>query len=297
MEAKIKEYRLVGNYKPVSWEVRQRAETGRGLGDWIKLSEDFNKLSDLELAIGKIKHENEGLQLTDQNALLLLSDQLGFDIDTIDELETTERLKLSIFANKHKKYLQDQQDQYRKPLENHTKDNESTQSSDEKIFVGGREVDYKEYQKQRKSYLENREKAVSAIDKDAFTIEIDGKQGKTALNFDYVFSDQDKQSMLSITESVDTIIPRFVDQNGELDHTAFNKAMWWAIPENRDKAIKSIVIQARSNGIDEVLKKERNIDFNTKPLPNQDAQNQSGYGQVGTSNTNDGISVQYKFNG
>ncbi|WP_062057405.1 hypothetical protein [Aquimarina longa] len=274
---------------------RFKKDTGGSFREWVDLNQNIDEKSDFEIALDKIKKDNEGLQLSDSQASLLLAEDLGIDIYELEDLEDKEKLKLSILANKHKKSLKEVQEKYRQPIIN--QETKEAQSSSEQVMVAGQLMDKSEYDRQRKEYLSEREEAVNSIDAYDFSIEIDTKDGKKSqLDFKYIPTDEDKHSMLSVTESIDNILPNFLNEEGQLNHRSFNESIgFWANEQLREKAIKSISQQAYSAGIDAILKQERNINFDNKNMPSIVQKVPEGYGIVGAKKP-DGVSVKYKFN-
>lgn len=272
-----------------------KKETKGDFKEWARLNDNLDEKPDVQIAIDKIKQDNKGVKLSDSDALILLSEDLGIDIEDFEELGVKEKLKLSVLANKHRNVLKAEKEKYWQ-TSNDEADKQKSQPSGETVNIGGQVLDKAEHAKLRNEYLTSQKDAVKGIVDDVFSVDYEGKDGKKgSLSSNYVYTDEDKQGMLSITESIDNILPNFINKEGSLNHGDFNKGMWWSIPSNREKAIKSIIQQSRSAGIDEVLKQERNIDFDKGAKAPDTKETPEGYGKVGQTNQG-GMSVKYKFN-
>ncbi len=274
-----------------------KKETGGSFKEWVSLNENLDDKTDLEVAIDKVKIDNKGLALSDAQATLLLAEELGVDIEDFETLSEKEKLKLSIISNKHRQTLRAEQEKYRQPIKEVSSTNEES-LNEEQVMVAGQKMDKTAYEHERKVYLSDREKAVQGIENYNFSVELEGMNGDMSqLDFSYTLQEEDKQSMLSVTESVDNILPNFFDDKGQFNHRAFNESIgFWADENLRAKAIQSISQQAFAAGVNSALKQERNIDFSNPPQPSVSNKVPEGYGEVGIPQY-DGVSVKYKFNG
>lgn len=278
--------------------LRFQNETKGTFKDWVKLNENLDDKSSLELAVDKIQRDNEGLQLTENQAYLLLTEELGIDAEELDELSDKDKLKLSAFANKHKKDLKAEQDKWNKALDS-APETTKTQPSGETVVVNGKELPKAEYDLQRKTYLESREAAVNAIDKFGISFEVEGKDGsKSNIDLNYDVLDEAKQSMLAVTESVDNVLMNYLDKDNNFDHKSFNEDIgFWANKELREKVLQTFANQAYAAGVDAVMKEKNNItDMNHKPIPKSEPKTPEGYGKIGERRNTDGLSVKYAFN-
>lgn len=270
----------------------------KGLADWTKLNVNLEEQSDMNLALDKIQRDNQGMKLTEGQAMILLANELGIDAEDFEDMSEKDKLNLTVIANKHKQVVKAEQEKYKQPVQESTEAKDDAQPEGEKVLVNGVPILKADYDRERQEYLTKREEAVSSIDKYNFSIEIDGKDGKSKLDIAYVPTDEDKQSMLSTTESLDNILPMFLDDKGELNHKSYNESIgFWANPANREKAINSISKQAYSAGVEAVLKSERNIDFDNKTIPPKARTKEDGYGEVGAKRQASGMTVKYPFNG
>lgn len=270
---------------------RFNKETGGSFKDWMLLNENLDDKSDYQIAIQKIKADNKGFNLTEQQAKILLSEELNVDVEDLSDLTEKEQLKLKILASKYKTSLAQEREKYNQPIEQ----KKQSQSDDDFVIVQGRKIPKADYNNQRQEYLRNREAAVKGLTSDKYEIEVETREGKKKMSLEYLYSEQDKQDMLSSTETVDAILSDFVDKDGKFQHSEWNEGAWWAKRSNREKALKTLMSSARSEGIEEVMKEERNINFDSKSKPNQNPKSSSPIEDFLKREQSNGMSVKYKF--
>ena len=271
-----------------------KTETGRGLDDYLALKKDWSKVKDLDLLKNKIKEENSSIDLSDEQLNLLIEKKYDVDLaDGFEDMTEADKLMLKLEASKERESLKELQDKYNTPLEQPTeKPIEQVQVDAETVKLSNGEVVNKaEYNTARKAYLDSRQKALSEIKSSSINLEVGTGDDKTTENFEYIYEEADKHSMLSLSENVaPSIYQSYVDDKGELNHKQLNEDLWWSRPENRNKAIEKMLSSARSKGIEEVLKQETNVNFDTRTRdaqPNQIAPIYTGEDDV--------VTVKMKF--
>ena len=155
----------------------------------------------------------------------------------------------------------------------------------------GEVVPKSEYSNARKAYLDSRQEALSEIKSSTISLEVGTGDDKKTESFEYIYEEADKHSMLSLTENVPpSIYQSYANEKGELNHKQLNEDIWWSRPENRNKAIGKMLSAARSNGIEEVLKEETNVNFETRTPEQKPNQLSSGITGI-----DDLVTVKMKF--
>lgn len=273
-------------------------KTGRSIDEYNERNRDLSALSPLEIARDRIRKENEDLSLSESEIEILLQDELGFD-PTDPDLDTRESVAFKKFYGKHLKALQEAQKEYDTPVEGHqpkaAPETPQPQEGEVVKLSNGVEVSAEEYQRQRSEYLAQREESLKELGKENFKVTFDGKDGKREYDYSYDYQDQDRHSMLSITEDVGNILNTYQSETGEFDHASFNKDLWWTRPENRNKAISAIIAKVRSDVIDEQISQRRNLNFDSPTAPQTNDDSNKGYHKVGESTTQDSFSVRFPF--
>ncbi|TSE11278.1 hypothetical protein [Aquimarina algiphila] len=271
-----------------------KKETGRGMQDWIKLNENHDNKSDMQLAFDKIKNDNKGINLNTEDLRILLSQELGVDTEDLDDLEHKDKLRLKVLANTFKNELKAEQEKYLTPLEKTEKPTEKSQPNGETITIGGQQISKEEHQKLREEYLQSSSQAVSELKGVEIDLVISDATGNKTHKLNYDFTDPDKQEMLAGSNDLDKLLLPYINEEGGLKHKELNQALFFGNPKNWEKVQKSMVQQAYSLGVNSVLKEERNIDFTTNPKPTE-PKAKNGYGEVGVRPSG-GFSVKFPFN-
>lgn len=251
----------------------------KGFSDWTELNKDYTNMPNMDLAREAIRAENSGLDLTSQEVDILLAEKMKVDIDDLDSLEGGDLVRLKSFAHRHRQAKLQEQAKYKQPKEQKPKEkeNEKSQPVGETVtLTNGQVVPKEAYEKSRREYNEKRQKAVDGLKSFELSLEIDHNGEKKELPFKYDYKPEDKHSMLSTTEDVGNILNSYQSSDG-FNHDNFNEDMWWSKKENREKAIKAMLVDARSKGVDEVIAKKRNINFDNKPQPKPDSKGKDGY--------------------
>jgi hypothetical protein len=116
--------------------------------------------------------------------------------------------------------------------------------------------------------LKAKESVNSVTDSD-FKITFDDKGTQKELNFTYEYSEEDRQSMVSLVSDIDGVIQsRYGSENG-FNHKNFAEDMQWSDPKFREKAISSLLNKAIAETTTGLLKEIGNVNFSQDPLQKQ----------------------------
>lgn len=267
--------------------------TGRGLKEYEQANKDLTTLNPIELAKDRIRRENAGVDLSPEEINYLLEEELGFD-PSEEGLEPRELAKFKKFYGSHLNTLKTEQQKLNEAVEGfEPQAEESAQPVGEKIKLSnGLEVDAESYNRDRQKYLQDRDAQLQTLAEEGFKLSYDGKDGKKELDFNYKYTEEDLQSMRSITEDVGGIISDYQNEAGEFNHGDFNKDLWWSKPANRSKAIAALLGKARNEVISEITGRRKNVNFDS-PNPLPQASKAKGYTEPGESNSNSAFGVKY----
>lgn len=244
-------------------------ETGLGIDEYLATKKDWDAVSDIDVLKVKIREENKGVKLTENQVMLLAGKRLGVDLsEGIEALDESDSLMLKIEANKARAEQKEIQQKYNTPLETEPVQEESEKGqgvSDPITLENGMVMEKKEYERLRGQYISERKETIDKLKSSVITLDVGKGDEKTTESFEYIYEESDKHSMLSLTESVPSEIAQmYADEEGNLNHKQLNEDLWWSRPDNRSKAISKLLSQARSKGIEEVMKQETNVNFETK---------------------------------
>lgn len=274
--------------------LRYQEETGRGLKDWNELNKDLSKLSLVDLAKDRVRQENQGVELTEDEIISLLEDELGFDpMDT--ELDAKDSVRLKTYAGKRLRELQEEQRKYNEPIEGYTAKPKGSGTPDDGVekvrLTNGMEVEAESYAKQREKYLSERDSALENLVEEKFTLSFEGKDGKKEQIFNYKYSADDIAKARSLTEDVGSILYNYQNEDGSFDHKSFNQAVLWLDEGFRQKTISALMNKARSEALAEVNAKRRNYNFDAPQEPGKPKDN-DGYSEIG-GGEDAGFGVKY----
>lgn len=253
-------------------------ETGRGMQDFLETQRDYSQMTNLDLARDAIRKENIGLQLTDSETNILLADKFGVEVEDLSTLQGKDLLRLKTFSNRHLQSLLGEQQKYKLPKEDHKpKQSQEAQPVGEQVKLSNGQLVNKEvYEAQRKKYIQDQSRAIQSLDSADYSISLDQNGEKTNISFKYDYTNEDRHSMQSLTSDVNGILPRYQSEDG-FDHKSFNEDLWWSVPQNREKAIKRMLVHAKSIGVDEVMKERKNINFKQEKKPTREKTVEDGY--------------------
>ncbi len=235
-----------------------KKETGRGIGDFVKLQQDYDSMNPDSLIASYYSATEEGLDPEDIQ--YLMDDKFGFDEDLDDEKEKKKKqLAKKRELSKAKKYFKEQKEKYKLPLESREVVSESNK---------------KEVEAYRKYIEEN-----AAYEKEAanklqwFKEETNKVFNKDFKGFEFVINDKkisylpgSVEDVKSSQSSIDNFIQRYVDNRGLVKDTAqYHRALSMAM--NPDKYAKFFYEQGKADAVDNISKKTKNINMDVRSTP------------------------------
>ena len=237
--------------------LKYKKETGRGFDDYAKLQKDFTDLSPDALLREYYSITEEGLDSEDISSLI---DEFSYDEETH---EATEIKKLKLAKKKEiakaKRFLKQQQEQYKQPLE--SRESSATANNEELI-------EYRQYLEKAKSQQEEantkREWFVKKSD-EVFSSEFKGFKFNVGDN-DIVYAPGSASELKKAQETPLNFVNKFVDSNGFIkDAEGYHRAL--AIAMNPEKFAQFFYEQGKSQATDEVIRKTKNVDMTERSAP------------------------------
>lgn len=237
--------------------LKYKKETGRGFDDYAKLQKDFTDLSPDALLREYYSITEEGLDSEDISSLI---DEFSYDEETH---EATEIKKLKLAKKKEiakaKRFLKQQQEQYKQPLE--SRESSATANNEELI-------EYRQYLEKAKSQQEEantkREWFVKKSD-EVFSSEFKGFKFNIGDN-DIVYAPGSASELKKAQETPLNFVNKFVDSNGFIkDAEGYHRAL--AIAMNPEKFAQFFYEQGKSQATDEVIRKTKNVDMTERSAP------------------------------
>lgn len=271
---KIKE---VNPYADVNDELKQilafSKETGRGVSDYFKLQENIDEKPLVEVAIAKAKAEAGG-DFSKEDLTAYLEDHLGVDLS--GDLTPAETVKLTKYVKDFKENFKAEQEKFKTPLPKATETTPASQlemvtlengNKVEKIIFDHYQNLEKEHTINHQAFLNDIKVAVDSVAGTSLQIEFDNNGTKEVLTYGYDFDDNDKQSMLALSQDVDQTVAKIFRTDKGFDHQSFAKALWRLDPKNWEKEVAAIVNKARAEAITELTKEDNNVNLNTTGMP------------------------------
>lgn len=236
---------------------KYKKETGRGIEDFVKLNRDIDNVSPDVILKEYLTATEEGLDEEDIESLM---QEYDYDEEIDDEafVKKTKVAKKKIIA-KAKKHFEKQKEAYKIPLESSgspsLEDNEEYQS-------------YKQYVEQSKTFQEEQTRKAEWFGQKSdevfgnefkgFEFAIDDKS--------YVFSPGDKAELRKLQDTPQAWINKFVDDQGLVnDAVGYHKSL--AVAMNPEKFAKFFYEQGKSEAVDDVMRKTKNINMSERSTP------------------------------
>tara|TARA_R110002020_G_scaffold7161_7_gene30339 strand:+ start:5146 stop:6231 length:1086 start_codon:yes stop_codon:yes gene_type:complete len=238
---------------------RYKKETGRGMDDYIKLNKDYNEVGEDELIMDYYRHTEEGLD--DDDLGDLIDSKFGYDED-FDEDSVIKKQKLAKKRElvQAKKFFKEQQEQYKAPLES-SMGSVSAETTEEL----GR---YRQKAEEAKGAEEINQRRVdeflSETDK-IFTNEFKGFEfnvNDKAMTFKPAEASELRKSQ----ETILNFVNKYTDDNHFVtDAEGYHRAL--SVAMNPDKFAKFFYEQGKSDAVDDVSRKSKNIDMDMRRAP------------------------------
>ena len=237
--------------------LKYKKETGRGFDDYAKLQKDYTDLSPDALLREYYSITEEGLDSEDISSLI---EEFDYDEETHEPAEI-KKIKLAKKKEiaKAKRFLKQQQEQYKQPLE--SRESSATANNEELI-------EYRQYLETAKSQQEDanlkREWFVKKSD-EVFSSEFKGFKFNIGDN-DIVYAPGSASELKKAQETPLNFVNKYLDSNGYIkDAEGYHKAL--AIAMNPEKFAQFFYEQGKSQATDDVIRKTKNVDMTERSAP------------------------------
>ena len=237
--------------------LKYKKETGRGFNDFAKLQKDYSDLSPDALLKEYYSITEEGLDPEDIDDML---EEFKVDED-IHEPTDIKKIKLAKKKEiaKAKKFLRQQQEQYKQPLE--SRERSASVNNDELI-------EYRQYLESAKTQQDDanhkREWFVKKSD-ELFSSEFKGFKF-TIGEEEIVYTPGSASELKKAQESPLNFINKYMDSNGFIkDASGYHRSL--AMAMNPDKFAQFFYEQGKSQATDDVIRKTKNINMSERTAP------------------------------
>lgn len=241
----------------VATYLKYKKETGRGFNDFAKLQKDYNDLSPDALLREYYTITEEGLDSDDITSLL---EEFDYSEETHEPSEI-KKIKLAKKKEiaKAKKFLREQQDLYKQPLESR----ESSAAVDNEEII-----QYKQYMETAKAtQIENEKKSQWFEKKTNEVLNPEFKGFKFNIGeTDYVYSPGSVSDIKKAHQTPMNLLNKFMDNEGYIKDTeGYHKAL--AVAMNPEGFAKFFYEQGKSQATDDVMRKTKNINMTERSAP------------------------------
>ena len=273
----------------VSKYLKYKQETGRGINDFYKLQKDIDSMDDNSILANYYESTEDGLDSEDIQDII--TDKFSYDEDLDDEKDIRKiKLAKKRELSKAKKFLNEQKDKYKVPLES----SGGGLSEDQQDDLDA----YKKYIEESKSIEEvNRKRYNYFLDKteSVFNNEFKGFEFSVG-DKNISFTPGDAQELKNVQSDVNNFVNKFMDKDGLIDdpvgyHKAFSVAM------NPDKFAKHFYDQGVAAAVDNVSRKSKNINMDVRQQSQSVSKNGITIRPMNVSNDNGrGLKIKSRKN-
>ena len=237
--------------------LKYKKETGRGFNDFAKLQKDYSDLSPDALLREYYTITEDGLDPEDIDDMM---DEFTID-EEIHEASDIKKIKLAKKKEiaKAKKFLRQQQEQYKQPLE--SRESSASANNDELI-------EYRQYLESAKTQQEDasqkREWFVRKSD-EVFSSEFKGFKFKIGED-EVVYSPGSASELRKAQETPLNFVNKYLDSKGFIkDAEGYHKSL--AVAMNPEKFAQFFYEQGKSQATDDVIRKTKNINMSERSAP------------------------------
>ena len=237
--------------------LKYKKETGRGFNDFAKLQRDYTDLSPDALLREYYSITEEGL---DSEDIDMLMEDFVFD-EEVHEPTEVKKIKLAKKKEiaKAKRFLKQQQEQYKQPLE--SRESSATANNEELI-------EYRQYlesaKAQQNDATQKREWFVKKSD-EVFSSEFKGFKFNIGED-EIVYSPGSASELRKAQETPLNFVNKYLDSNGFIkDAEGYHKSL--AIAMNPEKFAQFFYEQGKSQATDDVMRKTKNVNMTERSAP------------------------------
>ena len=237
--------------------LKYKKETGRGFNDFAKLQRDYTDLSPDALLREYYSITEEGLDSEDIDMLMedFVYDEEVHEPNEIKKIKLAKKKEIA----KAKRFLKQQQEQYKQPLE--SRESSATANNEELI-------EYRQYlesaKAQQNDAVQKREWFVKKSD-EVFSSEFKGFKFNIGEN-EIVYSPGSASELRKAQETPLNFVNKYLDSSGFIkDAEGYHKSL--AIAMNPEKFAQFFYEQGKSQATDDVMRKTKNVNMTERSAP------------------------------
>ena len=246
----------------VSAYLKYKKDTGRGIQDFYNLQKDYDIMEDDSVLANYYSITEDGLDAIDIQDIM--EDKFSFD-EELDEPRDIKKKKLAKKRElaKAKKFLNEQKDKYKMPLES----SGDQLSNDQQENLNA----YESYLKESKSIEEQNQKKFDYFHQktnEVFNNEFKGFEFNVGDN-NITFKPGTAEELKNVQGDVNNWVNKFLDKNTGLvsDPTGYHRSL--AVAMNPEKFAQFFYDQGVSATVDNVSRKSKNINMDIRNAAQQ----------------------------
>jgi len=262
-----------------------KKETGRGIGDFVKLQQDYDSMDNDRLLSQYYSQTEEGLDSEDIKDLM--DEKFGYDSDLDDpkEIKKIERAKKKELV-KAKKFFTEQKDKYKTPLESSgsgLSDEDREKFNSYKSYIE-ESTSAQEAQKKRYDYFLDKTNEVFNDEFKGFEFNVGEKS--------FTFKPGDNKELKSKQSDVNNFVNKYMDEKTGLiaDPAGYHRAM--SVAMNLDKFAEFFYNQGVTSAVDDVSKKSKNINMEMRRTPTNLSKDGLKIRTVGDTSSGRGLKIR-----
>jgi len=264
---------------------KYKKETGRGIRDFVELQTDYDEMDGDQVLNAYYSKTEEGLDNDDIQDIM--DDKFSFD----EDLDDPKDIKKKQLAKKRelvkaKKFLTEERDKYKAPLESSggglsSEDKEEFDSY--KSYVE-ESTSAKEAQKKRYDYFLSKTNDVFNDEFKGFEFNIGEKS--------FTFKPGDKDELKSKQSNVNSFIGKYMDKETGLmkDAQGYHKAI--SVAMNLEKFAEFCYNQGMTDTVDNVSKKSKNINMDIRKTPQSFSKDGLKIRNMGDQSSGKGLKIR-----
>ena len=237
---------------------KYKKETGRNIEDFIKLNRDLDEVNPDKLLRDYLTETEKGL---DEEDIQSLMEDYSYD-EELDDESTIKKAKLAKkkMVAKAKEYFESQKEKYRIPAESagSSISKEDSQALEDYRQYVQESVSLGEAYQKREQWFQDKTGEVFGSEFKGFEFALDDKK--------LVYVPGDGTELKKIHLDPNNFTKKFLSDDGLLtDPVGYHKAL--AVAMNPEKFAKFFYEQGKSEAVDDVMRKTKNIDMSTRSIP------------------------------
>lgn len=252
----------------VSAFLKYKKETGRGIGDFVKINKDYDNVNDDQLLLDYYLEQNKGLDPEDVS--FEIEDKFSYDEDLDEERDVkSKKVAKKKELVKARDYFNSLKEQYKVPLE-----------SRDSFVPDEEKEEFNSYKKTKEQRLQNdqelakRAKNFTSKTSELFSENFEGFGFNISEDNKVVYKPADSKTLLNEQSDLNNFVNKFTGEDGSIeDYEGFHRSI--AVASNPEKFAKYFYDKGMADAVGDVAKESKNIDMtrqSTKVTPKEGVQ-------------------------